>query len=138
MTPISFQAECENSLTPPSWLPGHSDVNVDALTLASTQANMQTVVGAFVVADQHLKVLTWPLLEAACNRCPTYKLLRDAILAGCLDDIKHWDLKIQSFFRHRHTLTVLDSVVLVYDRPVIPARHLGASTMFNRASHSLF
>ena len=66
------------------------------------------------------------------------------------DDSKDWDIQLQEFFIHRHSLVTLGSVVLLYDRPVIPASlqqgileilhaaHGGCNTMFSRASSSLY
>ena len=63
---------------------------------------------------------------------------------------KDWDLKLQPYFKVRHGLTTLGSVVMLYDRPVIPeslrqeilehlhACHGCANGMFQRASSDLY
>ena len=61
-----------------------------------------------------------------------------------------WDMQIKDYFVHRHALSRLGFVVLLYDRPVIPqalrhdilqqlhAGHEGCNMMFSRASSCLY
>ena len=95
-------------------------------------------------------VLSWARLEAASQACENYKLLHSTVQAGVSENKADWDQKIADFFIHRHSLVTVGPVVMLHDRPIIPqslqnnvlqhlhAGHASASSMFERASSSLF
>ena len=95
-------------------------------------------------------VLSWARLEAASQACKDYKLLHSTVQSGVSDNKADWDHRIVDFFIHRHSLVTVGPVVMLHDRPVIPqslqnnvlqhlhAGHASASSMFERASSSLF
>ena len=103
-----------------------------------------------LLSNSSVEVLTWTKLEAACQQCPTYQLLHQTISQGVPEDSRAWDLRIKPFHHHRHSLSTLGPVVLLHDRPVIPAAlrqqvlqplhggHAGANMMFERAATCLY
>ena len=103
-----------------------------------------------LLSNDSVETLTWPRLEAACVQCPTYKLLHQLVSQGVPDDSAAWDEQLKPYFTHRHSLSTLGQVVLLHDRPVIPAAlrqqvlehlhggHAGANMMFERASTCLY
>ena len=103
-----------------------------------------------LVSNDTVEVLTWSRLEASCQQCPTYTILHQTVRQGVPDQSDAWDERIKPFFQHRHSLSTLGPVVLLHDRPVIPAAlrqqvmehlhagHAGANMMFERAASCLY
>jgi len=81
---------------------------------------------------------------------PHYRLLHQTVQNGVSDNSQDWDIQLKQYFTHRHSLSTLGPVVLLYDRPVIQtslrqetmqhlhAAHGGCNMMFSRASSSLY
>ena len=103
-----------------------------------------------IAAEERPQAISWPRLEAACISCPQYTILHKTVQMGVPDDKAAWDEQIKDFYQHRHSLTTVGPVVMLHDRPVIPAPlrknvmdhlhagHQGATAMFERASSSLY
>jgi len=95
------------------------------------------------------EALSWKKLETACLACDAYKLLVSTVQTGS-NRKEDWDESIADFYPHRQSLVVVGPVVLLHDRPVIPASlrqtvlqhlhagHQGANAMFERASSCLY
>ena len=95
-------------------------------------------------------VLSHQRLDAVAAVCPLYTSLRSIILAGAPEDKNMWPDKLLPYYQHRHALVVIGNVVLLHDRPVIPAplrqevlehlhgAHGGVTTMYSRAISCLF
>ena len=158
-----------DSLGPPSWVSGPSvaaismvpspqeakaatdmDNFLTGVILASLEdINNQSLLSPLTSPSQPT-VLSWSRLEAACSSCEEYKLLHNTVKSGVSDQSSDWDEKIKDFFQHRHSLTNIGPVVMLYDRPVIPkslqnnvlehlhAGHASATAMFERAATSLY
>ena len=102
------------------------------------------------LTSSDVAMLSWDRLEAACLSSPVYKLLHETISAGEPADISDWDEQLKPYHQHRLSLVTVGPVVLLHDRPVIPhalrqevlehlhAGHAGVSTMFERASCTLY
>ena len=98
----------------------------------------------------NVEVLTWDRLVDTCKQSTTYQLLHQTVQSGLSESIQDWDMKLQPYFKVRHGLSTLGSVVMLYDRPVIPeslrpevvehlhACHGCANGMFQRASSDLY
>jgi hypothetical protein len=105
---------------------------------------------AAITHSQDIQVLGWDRLTAACCSSPQYRLLHKTVQQGVSDSIQDWDLQLRQYFKHRHSLTVLGNVVLLFDRPIIPtclqeelmehlhACHSGCNMMFARASANFY
>ena len=97
-----------------------------------------------------VEAITWEKLQAACLASPIYQLLHKTMQGGMSDNRQDWDIQLKEFFIHRHSLTTLGPVVLLYDRQVVPTSlqqgimeilhtaHGGCNMMFSRASSSLY
>ena len=102
------------------------------------------------LSHSDMAIISWDRLEAACLSSPVYRTLHHTVSAGAPDAIEEWDDKIKPFHQHRQSLVVAGPVVLLHDRPVIPqplrqevlehlhSGHAGVSTMFARASSTLY
>ena len=100
--------------------------------------------------DHQVSVITWDRLVETCKQSSTYQLLHKTVSQGVPEDSQDWDNKIQPYFKSRHGLSTLGPVVMLYDRPVIPAllrqevmehlhaAHGCASGMFQRASNTVY
>ena len=118
---------------------------LEEMVLGSAAAHI-----AAINHNSEVEAITWEKLETACLASPVYQLLHQAVQAGVSDNSQDWDIQLKEFFPHRHSLTTLGPVVLLYDRPVIPASlqqrimeilhaaHGGCNMMFSRASSSLY
>ena len=154
-----------NTFGPPHWVsqPNNCAIMAPVVTAAPTlqevseadrlEEIMMGQLFAHIAAINHkseVEALTWERLEAACLASGQYKLLHQTVQQGVSDNIQDWDLQLKEYFVHRHSLSTLGPVVLLHDRPVIPAclrqevlEHLhacngGANSMFARASASLY
>ena len=97
-----------------------------------------------------MMILSWDRLEAACLSSSVYILLHRTISEGAPELISDWDEQLKVYHKHRLALMVVGPVVLLHDRPVIPpilrqevlehlhSGHAGVSTMFARASSTLY
>ena len=98
----------------------------------------------------NFSALTWERLQVACSMCPIYKLLWDTVRQGFPDEATSLDTHIKLYHRHRHSLCIIRSLVLLGEQPVIPsglclqvlehihAGHARASMMCERFSNSVF
>ena len=105
---------------------------------------------AAITNNTDVEAITWEKLEAACQVSSQYQLLHKTVNQGVSNNSQDWDMQIKDYFVHRHALSTLGSVVLLYDRPVIPqalrhdilqhlhAGHAGCNMMFSRASSCLY
>ena len=105
---------------------------------------------AAITNNTDVEAITWEKLEAACQVSPQYQLLHKTVSQGVSNISQDWDFLLKEYFIHRHALTTLGSVVLLYDRPVIPqalrqnvlqhlhAGHAGSNMIFSRASSYLY
>ena len=96
------------------------------------------------MTNSSITILSWERLEAACRSSPVYQLLNSTVTEGAPDNLSDWDDRIKPYHQHRHVLVASGTVVLLYDRPVIPqalrqevlehlhSGHAGVSTMFER------
>ena len=75
---------------------------------------------AAITNNIDVEAITWEKLEAACQVSSQYKLLHQTISQGVSNNSQDWDMQLREYFIHRHALSTLGSVVLLYDRPVIP------------------
>ena len=133
--------------------PAHDDMEDIMVGLAySNLATINTKDKATVAlysADK-IQVITWDRLETAARQCPVYKQLHQMIHQGVSDNSNDWGTDIKPFFQCRQGFSTHGPVVLLYDRPVIPAslrkevmEHLHAAHgcsngMFQRASNTLY
>ena len=106
----------------------------------------------WIILDSELlpQVSSPEKLEAACQVSSQYQLLHKTVNQGVSNNSQDWDMQIKDYFVHRHALSTLGSVVLLYDRPLIPqalhqdilehlhAGHAGCNMMFSRASSCLY
>ena len=96
------------------------------------------------------QVLSLPRLDAASAACPSYSKLRSLITAGAPEDKSLWPEHLLPYYQHRHALVVVNHVILLHDRPVIPAAlrqeviehlhgaHTGVTGMYSRAVSCMF
>ena len=142
----------------PSWV---SPPTIAAITNSTEDLHMGYTVACMaevnswsfingIAAEDRPQAISWPRLESACITCPQYTMLHKTLQLGIPDDKAAWDEQIKEFYPHRHSLSTVGPVILLHDRPVIPAPlrrsvmdhlhagHQGATAMFERASSSLY
>ena len=97
-----------------------------------------------------IQVLTWQRLKEAAADSPIYSQLISLIPSGLPTTISEWPEPLRPYYPYRHSLLVVDDLVLCGDRPLIPASlreevlehlhaaHSGSNTMLSRATQSLF
>ena len=150
---------------PPVWVspPSFSATSAPVLTYSpnteeiSESNRLEELMMGIVLADitaitnnTDVEAITWEKLEAACQVSSQYQLLHKTVNQGVSNNSQDWDMQIKDYFVHRHALSTLGSVVLLYDRPVIPqalrhdilqqlhAGHESCNMMFSRASSCLY
>lgn len=146
-------AAYSDSLGPPAWV---SPPTIGSLTtqheemLQGQIISTLALINASLSAEANSNIVSWQKLEAACLTDDEYQVLHKLVSNGVPDDKNSWDQIILDYYPHRHSLISVGPVILLYDRPVIPrslrltvmehlhAGHASASSMFERASNSLY
>ena len=134
----------ENDLGAPSWVASPGS-NKDETVTAAAKSHV-----AAVNPGNTFSALTWQQLQAACDACPAYTLLRKYLGQGYSDNKEDWDPHLHKFYPHRHGLTLEGSVILYHTRPIIPLKlqpkvlellhhgHAGVPAMVQRAQETVF
>ena len=141
---------------PPNWVsnPQVKELSsqVEQIYVGQVTAVLETLMQAPVVCStlQKPEVISWSNLSKACDQCPEYRELKEAVLNGFPPIAEKWTTTLEPFKKVRDNLTILDSVVMLQNRPVIPvslrkqmlehlhAAHSGTQAMLNRAATDLY
>ena len=93
--------------------------------------------------------ITWERLNKSCQNSPEYNKLREIVTTGFPEDKTKLPTFLLPYYKLRHELSVLNKVVMLHNRPVIPetlrndimhalhACHSGANGMICRAQQSV-
>ena len=124
---------------------------MEALIAGLAMTALQELSARYSMAAQlPVRVITWERLQEAAAASPTCQKLMTLITYGLPEDVQDWPHNMHQFYPYRHSLLIMNEVVLCSERPLIPASlrqqvlsHLHAahswnSTMLSRASQSLF
>ena len=94
--------------------------------------------------------ITWERLNKSCENSPEYNKLREIVTTGFPEDKTQLPTFLLPYYKLRHELSVLNKVVMLHNRPVIPetlrndimhalhACHSGANGMICRAQQSVY
>ena len=127
------------------------DSEMEALIAGMAMQALHELSASCQVAGQTpVRVITWEILQEAAAKSIPYQLLVSFIAFGLPEDSKDWPKILQQYYPYRHSLLVMDNVVLFGERPLIPdslqqevlshlhAAHTGNTNMMSRAAQSVF
>ena len=95
-------------------------------------------------------LITWSRLEDAASKCLSYQALHSLVSEGAPEDRTLWPETLLPYYQHRQFLFAVDSIVLLHDRPVIPAGlragildhlhagHSAVTSMYARATSCVY
>ena len=135
--------------TSPEWL---QDTTIDCLNAIRGDIEMETdIIASARTALNKVNAVTWDRVKQATLRDEDLQQLKSYIINSFPPYSKTLPSNIQPYWRHRHDLSIVDEVILVGDRILIPpslhnevckllhhCAHQGTSAMNERAKSSVF
>ena len=145
----NVQAQYAETFGPPSWVSAPIEEEMYKGYIAATLAGLQQYNGG----DNSIKkesMITWPQLKQACQECPKYLELANAVANGFPVNEKDWSENLSPYRRVHKELTLVDNVVMLQNRIVVPealrkhmlthlhACHSGTKGMMQRALSDVY
>ena len=145
----NVQPQYADSFGPPSWVSVPVEEELYKGHIAATLAGLQQSSGTIAAAKGE-PMITWNYLKQVCQECPKYGELIDAVANGFPVNEKEWPEALLPYRRVHKDLSLVENVVMLQNRIVVPealrkaviahlhACHSGTKGMIQRALSDVY